>query len=258
MASRVVPAISETTNRSSPSSRLTNDDFPTFGRPTTATRKRRFALGLGMRQPRDDSVEQIARPLAVDRRHREDHVGAELVELVKVGRARIVHLVGDEHPRLAANCAAAPRRDDRSDAGRLRASTTNKQKIRFPDRFVDLAADLPVHWRARIVGDAAGVDEPEWTPCPLRLSEVPIARRAGLLRHDRGVVLDDAVEERGFADVRSADQCHDWNAHAAAPSRRAAPVPSCVRTSTKSYDGYTGMENSSRTAMNGSSSRNRP
>ena len=36
MASRVVPAMSETITRSSPSSRLTSDDLPTFGLPVTA------------------------------------------------------------------------------------------------------------------------------------------------------------------------------------------------------------------------------
>ena len=37
MASRVVPASGATTWRSSPSSRLTSEDFPALGRPTTAT-----------------------------------------------------------------------------------------------------------------------------------------------------------------------------------------------------------------------------
>ena len=38
MASRVVPATSETTNRSWPSSALTKVDLPTLGRPTMAMR----------------------------------------------------------------------------------------------------------------------------------------------------------------------------------------------------------------------------
>ena len=36
--SRVVPATSVTITRSSPSSRFTSEDFPTFGRPISATR----------------------------------------------------------------------------------------------------------------------------------------------------------------------------------------------------------------------------
>ena len=36
--SRVVPATGETIARSSPNSRFSNDDFPTFGRPTIARR----------------------------------------------------------------------------------------------------------------------------------------------------------------------------------------------------------------------------
>ena len=35
--SRVVPAISETIERSSPANALSNDDLPTFGRPISAT-----------------------------------------------------------------------------------------------------------------------------------------------------------------------------------------------------------------------------
>ncbi len=39
MASRVVPATSETTSRSSPRRRFTKEDFPTLGLPITATRR---------------------------------------------------------------------------------------------------------------------------------------------------------------------------------------------------------------------------
>ena len=54
-------------------------------------------------QSRDDRVEQIARSLAVDRRDRKHFFDAERIELVEVRGARIVDLVGDDHPRLAAN-----------------------------------------------------------------------------------------------------------------------------------------------------------
>ena len=43
MASRVVPAISVTTNLSSPIKALIIDDFPAFGRPTTAKRGNGFS-----------------------------------------------------------------------------------------------------------------------------------------------------------------------------------------------------------------------
>ena len=38
MASRVVPALSDTITRSSPRNLLTSEDLPTFGRPITASR----------------------------------------------------------------------------------------------------------------------------------------------------------------------------------------------------------------------------
>ena len=46
IASRVVPARSETITRSSPAKRLTSEDLPTFGRPMTARRTApgRFAM----------------------------------------------------------------------------------------------------------------------------------------------------------------------------------------------------------------------
>ena len=63
-ASRVVPATSLTSMRSSRRMRLTSDDFPTFGRPTIAMRgsgssafcSSDFAVG----QPLDHFVEEIA------------------------------------------------------------------------------------------------------------------------------------------------------------------------------------------------------
>src|ERR1041385_4150754 len=44
IASRVVPATGETITRSSPRMRLSNDDFPTFGRPTIASRSSRSTV----------------------------------------------------------------------------------------------------------------------------------------------------------------------------------------------------------------------
>ncbi len=44
IASRVVPARSETITRSSPTKRLTSDDLPTLGRPITARRTASSAL----------------------------------------------------------------------------------------------------------------------------------------------------------------------------------------------------------------------
>src|SRR4029079_43442 len=223
-----------------------------------------------LRQSRDEGVEHVPRALAVDRRNGKDLAGTEVVELVEVGVARIVNLVRDEHPRLL--CVAQQFGDvviARVDAD-ARVDDEENQ-IRFADRFIDLTADLDVHWRAWIVGDAAGVKEPEITPGPIGLREVPITRGTGFLGHDGAVVADDAIEERRLADVRPADECDDGDCHVSAVGDRRwavedlatcpSPIahrPSPDSTSMKSYDGCTGIGSSSRTVMNDSSSRKTP
>src|SRR3954453_17048152 len=58
IASRVVPATSETITRSEPSRRLTSVDLPTFGRPTSARRAR--ASLSAVRPPADRRGAQLA------------------------------------------------------------------------------------------------------------------------------------------------------------------------------------------------------
>ena len=53
--------------------------------------------------------------------------------------------------------------------------------------------------------DAAGVHERERFSVPLGLHAHAIARDAGLVMDDGDAPLDDAVEQRGFPDVRAAD-----------------------------------------------------
>ena len=53
--------------------------------------------------------------------------------------------------------------------------------------------------------DAAGVHEREGFSAPLGLGGDAVARDAGLVMHDRNPLADDAVEQRGFADIGPAD-----------------------------------------------------
>jgi hypothetical protein len=220
IASRVVPEISLTTRRSSPSSLLTNDDLPTFGRPTTAMRV--FLLGQAFRQLVHQLVEQVAGVLAVLRRHRHRIAGAEPIEVVEVRPARIVHLVRDQHPRLVrgadhlgdpliARVQPLLRVDDEQD------------HVRLLDRHGDLLPDLAIHGEVRVVGQSARVHQPERAAVPLRLREVAIARGTRLLAHDRFIVADDAVEQRRLAHVGAPDQGDDGHAHAA-PRLLSAPA----------------------------------
>ena len=86
MASRVVPASGATTWRSSPSSRLTREDFPTLGRPTTATLMVVLGLsGIVGGQALDHGIQQIAAPLPHGRAHPDRIAEAERVERVLLG-----------------------------------------------------------------------------------------------------------------------------------------------------------------------------
>ena len=79
--SRVVPGVSLTIDRSSWSSRLRSDDFPTLGRPTMATA---VSSGSGRARRRragsrcDDLVEQVADAFAVLGRHLDHRLESEL------------------------------------------------------------------------------------------------------------------------------------------------------------------------------------
>ena len=53
--------------------------------------------------------------------------------------------------------------------------------------------------------DAAGVHERERFSVPLGLGADAVARDAGLVVDNRNAFFDDAVEQRGFADIRAAD-----------------------------------------------------
>ena len=107
-------------------------------------------------------------------------------------------------------------RVSRSGAGRP-SRRRRREQVRLVRSPRHLAADLEVHRRLRIVGQSAGVDEPERAAVPLGHREMAVARRPRLLGDDGAVVPDDAIEQRGLSDVRPPDECDDWNAHAGAP-----------------------------------------
>ena len=106
IASRVVPAMSCTTERSSPTSRLNSVLLPTFGRPTIATRgapmrrrrpqsrrlvspRSRWARGL-VGEPFDHDVEQVAGTSSVQCADREWIAEPEREELPEVVSRRLL------------------------------------------------------------------------------------------------------------------------------------------------------------------------
>ncbi len=53
--------------------------------------------------------------------------------------------------------------------------------------------------------DAAGVHQRERAPVPFRLGGDAVARDTRLVMHNRNPFADDAVEQRGLADIRPSD-----------------------------------------------------
>jgi hypothetical protein len=122
---------------------LTIDDLPTFGRPITATRSASPLL-LGVGDAVDEHVEQVARALAVRRRHRHRLPRPEFVELVEVGGLRVVDLVGDHHPRLV----RVAQEVEHAAVARVQAALRvhdQEEQVGLVDRLQHLPADLDVH-----------------------------------------------------------------------------------------------------------------
>jgi hypothetical protein len=189
------------------------------------------------RHAADDRVEQIARALPVDRRNGKHFFRAERVELEVVGGPRVVDLVRHHHPRPL----RGTQHFGHVIVARMQASLGvdhEQEEIGFGDRLVNLAPDFELHRRARIVGHAAGVDEPVGVPRPLGAREMPVACGPGLVGHDGRVVTHQSIEQRRLTDVRPSDQRNDRNVHAAIP--RSDSTSSDVNTSMKSYEGTTG------------------
>src|SRR2546423_9432540 len=199
------------------------------------TQRIRNFFGHG-RNSLDQNVEHVPGVFAIERRNGHRITRTELLELVEIGRARVIHFVGDQHPRLA-------RFSKQVDDARIAGMETGfgihyeHQEIRLFNGLQHLTLDLDVHRNAGVVGPAAGVDEPELAAVPLCAREVPVPCGSCFLADNRAVLTDDAVEERRLADVWTPDQGDHRQIHAA------TPIAAEARTSMKSYDGKIGIGN---------------
>ena len=156
-------------------------------------------------QERHERVEQIAAAEPLGGRHRDRLAEPESVELG--GERHVAHRVdlvgGDEHrdaraaqqvgKLLVAGAHAGLRVDDEQRDGRV------------GDPGAGLIADRAGQWVDVLEVDAAGVDEREAAPVPLAGKLLAIARDAGAFVHDRLTRAREAVDERGLAHVRIAD-----------------------------------------------------
>ena len=208
--SRVVPGVSLTIDRSSWSSRLRSDDFPTLGRPTMAT-----AVSSGSdgrvppgRQPLDDLVEQVAHALAVLGRHLDDRLEPELVELDRAAAGPLVVGLVDRHqdrdggrsePRgnllVPRNEPLASIYNKNNDVGRFERAPAGQD-----DELVQRIGAGAEH--------AARIDQREDNSLPLSRLRDHVAGRPGDGGDDGPPGVRDPVEERGLSDVGTADQ-HD-------------------------------------------------
>ena len=227
IASRVVPATSVTITRSSPSSRFTSEDLPTFGRPIRASRVAcSSSLSARSGQALDDQVEQVARAEALGGRHRHRVAEAEPVELAP--RAPVWRA---SSTLLAATITGTP--PPRSSLRQLgvagtqaRAGVHHEQReVRALERDQRLAPDLLGHLVLAREVHAAGVHQREADSVPVGVDLLAVARHAGVLVHDRLARAGQAVHERRLADVRIADHRDRRPVH-----RRARSTSSTMRS----------------------------
>src|SRR5581483_11204128 len=78
-------------------------------------------------------------------------------------------------------------------------------RLRFVQGDLSLAIDLRRNERDVIGNDAAGVDDAEVASAPLGFAVEAVAGDAGLIADDGAAASNDAVEERGLADVGASD-----------------------------------------------------
>src|SRR5574341_572935 len=124
-----------------------------------------------------------------------------------------------------------------------------EHRVRVTHGHFDLPPDGAFETVAARVGPSPGVHQPKPPPAPLHRGEVPIAGNAGPVIHDCPAAPHDPVEERGFANVGSADDRHRGALHAA---------NAWFSASAKSYDNRTGAGVSWASWSNRRSSRNMP
>jgi len=105
-------------------------------------------------------------------------------------------------------------------------------EICFFDRLLHLLADLEIHRERGILGETAGVDEPELAARPIGLREMSVAGRSRFLGNDGAFVAHDSIEQRRLPNVGATNQCNNRSVHAATSATRGSP--SWTSTSMKS------------------------
>ena len=170
-------------------------------------------LFLLLREGRDDRVEQVAEVHGVRSRDGDRVAEAQVVELVDVHRAlRAVDFVDrEDHGLLRAAQQARDLLVRRRQAGA--AVDEEQDDVRLVHGQLCLLAHRLENVVALIELDAAGIDHREVLVEPLRIKVDAVARDARHVVDDGDTLLANLIEERGLADIRTADNRHDWFAH---------------------------------------------
>ncbi len=211
MASRVVPAISLTMVRGSPTMALNSDDLPALGRPTMAT-------GISAGASLAAASPGRSAPVSSTSRSSSSAVPRPCVELTISGSPKpswysswAALTAPGSSILLAASTTGTRRRrstsaiSKSSASGPARPSTTKSTTSAAVDGQLDLLADVP--GVGRLLGGvvAAGVDHAHDAALPVDLDVLAVAGHARRLVHHGLTRAAQAVHEGGLAGVRRAD-----------------------------------------------------
>ena len=172
----------------------------------------------GLGQGRDDLVEQVSRTVAVRGRKRAglaETEGVEVPDGLLVGG--VVDLVGHEEGGLLG--AAQDARDRLVLLGDAGGGVDHEDDgVRLLAGGLGLLADASSEGVVGLAGlDAAGVHQREVDAVPVGVVVAAVACDAARLVDDGVLLLGDAVDERGLADVGTADHGDDGLGHTGAP-----------------------------------------
>ncbi len=210
MESRVVPGWSNAISLSSPSSALISVDFPTLGRPTTATRMRLLALGssvvsLGrLRKPVERGLHQRFDALAVRGRNQPRLAQSEFVKLRSGLLGEPFGFVDGQYDRSAGD--AQPLGNALVLAGQSFARVQNENHdIAFGNRLLGLRCHFP-HDALGIDGlEAAGIDGNVITRADAAFTVMPVAGEPGKIGDQCSARARQPIEQCRLADIRTAD-----------------------------------------------------
>ena len=177
------------------------------------------------RQHRENCVQQIIDAPAVLRRNGEETPYAQPMEIIgEIGLLLRVHLVDrQKHGLPAADQQAGQLEIGRGEFGA--AIDYENDGVGLFERYLCLAKDFRGHEVLVIGENATGIDNAQSTPAPFGLAVEPVPGDAGLVADNRSSGADDAVEERGFADVGAAHDGDRGNSRRDAVGHRVESEP---------------------------------